>query len=180
MFPSPLEVWVVSYQREECEDWYVRRFPSPLEVWVVSYKANRYSNVLIEKFPSPLEVWVVSYTIEQSPNERKVEEVSVPSRGMGGFLQQVKVFITDKITVFPSPLEVWVVSYFIETGLERFKGGFRPLSRYGWFPTGGIFGSASQVAKVSVPSRGMGGFLPHILYPKRETIHKIVPTWKLT
>jgi len=26
----------------------------------------------------------------------------------------------------------------------------------------------------------MGGFLPHILYPKRETIHKIVPTWKLT
>ena len=56
--------------------------------------------------------------------------VSVPSRGMGGFLQKKAYF------------EIYII--------------------------------------VSVPSRGMGGFLPHILYPQRDSTHKIIPTWKLS
>ena len=56
---------------------------------------------------------------------------------------------------------------------------FRPLSRYGWFPTQ-LETIIEKALEVSVPSRGMGGFLPHILYPKRESTHKIVPTWKLS
>ena len=43
-------------------------------------------NPLDPTFPSPLEVWVVSYELEcfEITNEKSV---SVPSRGMGGFLQ---------------------------------------------------------------------------------------------
>ena len=38
---------------------------------------------------------------------------------------------------FPAPIEVWVVSYSV-TRLSidlMMTTGFRPLSRYGWFPT---------------------------------------------
>ena len=61
-------------------------------------------------FPSPLEVWVVSYRIPGTRNH--------------------------KYARFPSPLEVWVVSYELKDylGLKTTKC-FRPLSRYGWFPT---------------------------------------------
>ena len=106
-------------------------------------------------FPSPLEVWVVSYRIPGTRNH--------------------------KYARFPSPLEVWVVSYELKDylGLKTTKC-FRPLSRYGWFPTSHGGGKHQVHQRVSVPSRGMGGFLPHILYPKRETIHKIVPPWKLS
>ena len=62
--------------------------------------------------------------------------VSVPSRGMGGFLPTKPVPCLKNICCF------------------------RPLSRYGWFPT--LFGwGIYAIVKgcVSVPSRGMGGFL---------------------
>ena len=62
-------------------------FPSPLEVWVVSYELiSKWGSQDKEEFPSPLEVWVVSYELEcfEITNEKSV---SVPSRGMGGFLQ---------------------------------------------------------------------------------------------
>ena len=36
---------------------------------------------------------------------------------------------------FPSPLEVWVVSYAINEVQPIHNEGFRPLSRYEWFPT---------------------------------------------
>ena len=156
-FPSPLEVWVVSYELKDylglkttkCfrplsrYGWFpttasfgalamILQFPSPLEVWVVSYQRNSAKRKMKELFPSPLEVWVVSYT-GSVLHGYMMEAVSVPSRGMGGFLQDL---------LFQCKMAMYT--------------------------------------KVSVPSRGMGGFLPHILYPKRETIHKIVPPWKLS
>ena len=69
------------------------------------------------------------------------EVVSVPSRGMGGFLHEDWEYNVD------------------------YRGGFRPLSRYGWFPTHRKDIIWSQSDAVSVPSRGMGGFLPadHLL-----------------
>ena len=94
-FPSPLEVWVVSYSRGyhrmSSEDYCFRplsrygwfptqakvgtkydttdhKFPSPLEVWVVSYNIHSYHKLMDTlKFPSPLEVWVVSYPISCTP-----------------------------------------------------------------------------------------------------------------
>ena len=39
---------------------------------------------------------------------------------------------------------------------EAYLAGFRPLSRYGWVPT------------------------PYMLYPQRDSTHKIVPTWELS
>ena len=74
---------------------------------------------------------------------------------MGGFLHQL-VIARDNGSLVSVP--------------SRGMGGFLQLS----------YSLTLQGVRVSVPSRGMGGFLPHILYPKRETIHKIVPTWKLT
>ena len=62
-------------------------------------------------------------------------KVSVPSRGMGGFLLK-DFYGQSKSDRFPSPLEVWVVSY--SRGYHRMSSEdycFRPLSRYGWFPT---------------------------------------------
>ena len=94
------------------------------------------TEVLVDKvdlleFPSPLEVWVGSYTTTTQPYHLATN-VSVPSRGMGRFLQMNRLNI------------------------------------------------ALSMGNVSVPSRGMGRFLPHILYPKRESTYKIVPTWKLS
>ena len=67
--------------------WTKLEFPAPLEVWVVSYELiSKWGSQDKEEFPSPLEVWVVSYELEcfEITNEKSV---SVPSRGMGGFLQ---------------------------------------------------------------------------------------------
>lgn len=38
-------------------------------------------------------------------------EVSVPSRGLGSFLQMKKIEIDPKEIMFPSPREAWVISY---------------------------------------------------------------------
>ena len=40
-----------------------------------------------------------------------IRRVSVPSRGMGGFLQKGYANVNGRVKWFPSPLEVWVVSY---------------------------------------------------------------------
>ena len=87
------------------------------------------------EFPSPLEVWVVSYeTIKINITDDRI--VSVPSRGMGGFLLSGSNGAEKQTGKFPSPLEVWVVSY--TRKYQRSccsRNSFRPLSRYGWFPT---------------------------------------------
>ena len=67
------------------------------------------------------------------------------------------VAVGDDLTLFPSLLEAWGVSY----------GKIHVDFNYGF-------------KLVSVPSRGLGSFLPHILYPQRKSTHKIVPTWKLS
>ena len=138
-------------------------FPSPLEVWVVSYELiSKWGSQDKEEFPSPLEVWVVSYTWNWVKKHPWAVVVSVPSRGMGGFLQSICGLCLERNVEFPSPLEVWVVSYFIMERFNRFLlNSFRPLSRYGWFPTKSRWIIADFADQVSVPSRGMGGFLRH-------------------
>ena len=87
-------------------------FPSPLEGWVVSYELiSKWGSQDKEEFPSPLEVWVVSYTWNWVKKHPWAVVVSVPSRGMGGFLRGK------------------------ESLLVLINLCFRPLSRYGWFPT---------------------------------------------
>ena len=65
---------------------------------------------------------------------------------------------------FPSPREAWVVSYrhtkFIN---QKRHACFRPLARYAWFPTDARTNINKSVTRVSVPSRGMGGFLHDLL-----------------
>ena len=71
-FPSPLEVWVVSYQSRGVYNCSIKVFPSPLEVWVVSYiviKLKKKEKRIL--FPSPLEVWVVSYPISCIPKGKQ-------------------------------------------------------------------------------------------------------------
>ena len=58
---------------------------------------------------------------------------------------------------FPSPLEGWVGSYRFNNGQEY-----------------------TEEVEFPSPLEGWVGSYPHILYPKRETIHKIVPPWKLS
>ena len=109
-------------------------------------------------------------------------KVSVPSRGMGGFLLK-DFYGQSKSDRFPSPLEVWVVSY--SRGYHRMSSEdycFRPLSRYGWFPTQAKVGTKYDTTDHKFPSPLEVWVVsyPHILYPKRESTHKIVPTWKLS
>ena len=65
MFLTSHEGWVGSYLTGHniniCDH---KGFPSPLEVWVVSYYARKHSYSDNDWFPSPLEVWVVSYLVE--------------------------------------------------------------------------------------------------------------------
>ena len=84
------------------------------------------------EFPSPLEVWVVSYR-QTGLSRGLYTNVSVPSRGMGGFLPMRNA--NKLLLTFPSPLEVWVVSYKMSENIR------------------------TKHEEVSVPSRGMGGFL---------------------
>ena len=81
------------------------------EGWVVSYLTGHNINICDHKgFPSPLEVWVVSYVLATVATIATLG-VSVPSRGMGGFLQNGYNLYKEQLSCF------------------------RPLSRYGWFPT---------------------------------------------
>ena len=62
MFLTSHEGWVVSYLTGHniniCDH---KGFPSPLEVWVVSYIDKLVKQGYVSAFPSPLEVWVGSY-----------------------------------------------------------------------------------------------------------------------
>ena len=88
LFPSPLEAWVVSYLGAGGKRKWEKQFPSPLEGWVISYKMKKTIKLGLtdrHAFPSLLEVWVVSY--DPDSYEMIVSYlVSVPSRGMSGFL----------------------------------------------------------------------------------------------
>ena len=110
--------------------------------------------------------------------------VSGPYRGMGGVLPKLNrlksqlktnfrplsrygwgpTFTTQNISLFlyrfPAPLEVWVGSYLINsTQTKQNYLRFRPLSRYGWGPTNKMELLWFLLVTVSVPSRGMSGFL---------------------
>lgn len=80
---------------------------------------------------------------------------------MGGVLQDgSKRYVTEVLIEFPAPIEAWVVSYsLMATQLRKRSGSFRPLSRYGWFPTQRTRRSWLRLGIVSGPSRGMSGFL---------------------
>ena len=72
-------------------------------------KTSNDVSVVTFKFPAPIEGWVGSYLSIFLVIGNK-NKVSVPSRGMGGFLQaQMTANIVNK--AFPAPLEVWVGSY---------------------------------------------------------------------
>ena len=87
------------------------------------------------------------------------KEVSGPSRGLGDFLQEGNN-MKDIDKVFPAPLEAWVVSYsLMATQLRKRSGSFRPLSRYGWFPTQRTRRSWLRLGIVPGLSRGMSRFL---------------------
>ena len=75
---------------KELKESYYTMFPSPLEVWVVSYKTESVLKAVGAVFPSPLEAWGVSYKIGSMATRSRKRRVSVPSRGMGGFLQDGK------------------------------------------------------------------------------------------
>ena len=114
----------------------------------------------VNKFPSPLEVLggFLRYTITCIESKYWV---SVPSRGMGSFLQKInlrnasldvgfrplarygwvptwKDWFGNKTMCwpFPAPREDWVVSYKLsQTSHPTEISRFWPLSRYGWNPT---------------------------------------------
>ncbi len=50
--------------------------------------------------------------------------------------------------------------------MESKMYSFRPLSRHGWFPTCFWLSASLSWMFVSVPSRGLGGFLPSEHYWK--------------
>ena len=79
--------------------------------------------------------WVptsVSSAIRRSSANR----VSVPSRGMGGFLQNKDTWLQTRVHIVSVPSRGMggFLRYANKNG--RMRGyGFRPLSRYGWVPT---------------------------------------------
>ena len=92
--------------------------------------------------------------------------VSVPSRGMGGFLHIIIDTHNTNDAILVSVPSRGMGGFLPTKPVPCLKNicCFRPLSRYGWFPT--LFGwGIYAIVKgcVSVPSRGMGGFLhaPH-------------------
>lgn len=164
--------------------YYVNKFPAPLEDWVVSYSylcwieelylfcfrpLSRYrwfSTGMVEQYRLMLQCFRPLARVGWGPTVELLREleawgiVSVPSRGLGGFLRLKKPALagclidfrplsryewfpteSPKVEIpefqgFPSPLEGWVVSYQVSIIGKVYNGkSFRPLSRVGWFPT---------------------------------------------
>ena len=88
-----------------------------------------------KEFPSPLEVWVVSYYFLMRLSRRMIQTVSVPSRGMGGFLPSQKFLgYAKRYVSVPSRGMGGFLQNEQHSNNDQ-KSSFRPLSRYGWFPT---------------------------------------------
>ena len=113
--PSPLEVQVIFYMKKITlkNGNVIVSGPSRGMIGFLQPETHRNVFTLANEFPSPLEVYMVFYT--------KMNKVLLVGR-----------------TVFPSPLEVQMVFYLMQNGLTKQKVGFRPLSRYRWFSTGGL------------------------------------------
>ena len=63
--------------------------PSPLEAWGVSYVDRFFTGAKIfAVFPAPREAWGVSYARDVLKLYGLYAVVSVPSRGLGGFLRE--------------------------------------------------------------------------------------------
>ena len=133
-----------------------------------SYKNGSYHLLKLAKFPAPLEVWVVSYG--ELMNVKTCYLVSGPSRGMGGFLRNNSELCTlGRSTVSGPSRGLGGFLLKVSFALVNTKKSFRPLSRYGWFPTRATRSSTdASHTTVSVPSRGMGGFLPELNQTKKR------------
>ena len=81
--------------------------------------------------------------------------VSGPSRGLGGFLQEKKEEKKNDRSV---------------SGPSRGLGGFLPCD----------FRVTKWLRRFPAPLEGWVVSYPISCIPKRESIHKIVPTWKLS
>ena len=111
-------------------------------------------------FPSPLEVWVGSY-LETSYYKSVFDYAGFrPLSRLVEFPTLERRCIDEILILFPAPLEDWGGSYVVTKISKNVQScSFRPLSRYGWGPTGDTSWTKFQKQLVSVPSRGMGGVL---------------------
>ena len=136
-FPSPREAWVVSYTFQTLKSYKCYTVSGPSRglggVLPKQHSENGYHEIV--KFPSPLEAWVVSYCWFCLWPVCK-SWVSGPSRGMGGFLPNVPNKLESQWRLVSVPYRG--LGSFLQkqwTTITLTFLSFRPLSRYGWFPT---------------------------------------------